>query len=493
MSVGMGEVARAIRRHVDGDLAKLLFDPARGPHDPRGRTFAAEALGSAIIPAPKNLLPLAQVCEGSFACVVCDRDNNDPAFDEATAHEVVRWHLGRIAEDAQGEILDVDPINYLESLASEMRSRQPARRAVEKAANLYYQRYVLENTRPRAVELRPVQLACQNVIVGLAAMRHDPVFDGLRVESYATCEVAHLATGEADRAMAALLLCDAFQSGGTMEVRFGRQDGGGKPKDSARADRSLELPVPPALRRYARARGLTLGRADRNGISPTEARDLFLLVTPMSEELRFYGFGAIDAGRISPERLCYALMAGIWSDIELTYLLATSGRATTILEGGSDPYDRVARSCEAESCRAALLLGLLVSRLEQSGGGPGVSAVKLVEDERSAIPWAIHADLGAVTFALPPGWALPWKKGAESVGATGAIFVLPRAMPDHADVELATRLRVDEPEAQVFFLVPGDVDAAGLWDVPTLHCPQSLDLLDQAVRRKLDTMRNSRR
>lgn len=493
MAVEIRRVAEAIRKHLTGDLGKIIFDPERSADDPRGTLFAAEVLRSAIVPPPANILPLAQVCDLSLACVVCDRDIDDPTFGSAIAYEVVRWHLGRIAEDAQGEILDVDPLTYLDSLASELRSRDPARRAVDIAAKDYYQAYVLEEARPRSDVLRPVQLACQNVIVGLATLRHDPIFDGLRVESYATCEVAHLATGEADRAMAALLLCDAFQSGGTMEIRFGRSPDGVKPKDPSRPDRSPELPVPPALRRYARARGLALGQANRHSISPAEARDLFLLVTPMSDELRLQALTAFDSGRISPERLCYALMAGVWRDVEVAYLLATSRRATTILEGGSDPSDRIARSCEAESCRTALMLGLLLARIEQSGGGPGSASVNLVEDDRNSTSWAIRPDLGAVTMAFAPGNAIPWRDDADLSGSAGALVVLARAVPDHTDVELAIRLRVEEPEALICLLVPEDADVTGLSDIPILRCPQSLGLLDQAVRRKLDTMRNSRR
>ncbi|MEL6357967.1 MAG: hypothetical protein AAFQ37_13655, partial [Bacteroidota bacterium] len=100
------------------------------------------------------------------------------------------------------------------------------------------------------------------IIIGLASLHYDPVFDGLRVEAYVTCEVAHLAAGEADRAMAALLLCDAFQCGGTMEIRFGRA--------------GQERPVPAALRRFARVRGVEIGASDVNSISPAEARELFI-------------------------------------------------------------------------------------------------------------------------------------------------------------------------------------------------------------------------
>ena len=281
-----------------------------------------------------------------------------------------------------------------------------------------------------------------------------------------------------------------------MEIRFGRtvNTEGGKREEGGR--RSRELPVPPGLRRFARARGLELGAKDRSSISPAEARELFLLVTPMSEELRFNAFFAFDARRISPERLCYALMAGIWRDIELTYLLGTSGRATSILEGGSDPADRIARGAEAEACRAAVMIGTLLSRLENSSAALGSEVVEVDEDARNAIPWVIQSDMAAVYFAVQPGTLIPW----GGTGATlrtkrtsEAIIVLPRPMPHQSDIELLAKIQAKEPESAVFLLVPQDTEMSEFPNVPWLKCPQTLDLLDQVVRGKLDTMRISRR
>lgn len=483
MTVAIREVANAIRKHVDGPLAGHIFDPRRAFDDPQGLAFAVSALRDAIVEPPPNLLPLMPVCDGSFACIICDRDILDTTLDQGEAFEVVRWHLGLVAPDRQGEILDLNPIDYLESFSRELGAREAARKAVDRVAHDYYQNYVVKQERPRPSALRPVQLACQNVIIGLAALRHDAVFDGLRVEAYASCEVPHLATGEADRAMAALIMCDAFQSGGTMEIRFGKPGGG-------------ERPVPHALRRFARVRGLKVGARDRNSISPKEARDLFLAVTPMSDDLRHCAFEAFDAGRISPERLCYALISDIWSDIELTFLLGTTPRASTILEGGSEPSDRIARSAESESCRAAVMLGTLLARLQNGPGGAGADAVNVDEDARTPTTWSIRQEVAAVAFAAHRGQPFPWTPPGvppRPEEEREAIIVLPRPMPHFLDVEMLTQIQAEEPDAAVFLLVPDDADMSAFLGVPSLRCPQTLDLLDQTARGRLDKMRISRR
>lgn len=494
--VAITELLQTIRKYSEGGLRGRVFDPMAGRDDPVGMLFAATALRDAIDPPPPNLLPLMPVCDSSFACAVCDRDIFDEAlnngeiviFEEALANgeafEVVRWHLGRVDERKQAELLDVDAIAFLDSINEELSHRDTERNSVLKSADSYYDEYVVDGRRPKVDTLRPVQLACQNVIIGLASLRHDPVFDGLRVEAYATCEVAHLATGEADRAMAALILCDAFQSGGTMEVRFG---------PPGRRERH----IPPALVRYARVRGLTLGAQDPCSISPSEARDLFLLVTPMPEQLRYRAFEAFNTGQITPERLCYSLMAGIWSHIELAYILATTPRAPRILEGGSYPEFRLARSAETEICRSALMTGMLLRRLDNATEpNTASSAVELNEDWRLDTSWAIKSDLAAIAFSAVLGRPMPWcpvESLSDLPRDSEAIIVLPRGTPLPSDADLLRQIKASQPQAAAFLLVPADADMATFDDVPHLLCPQTLDELDQTIRRKLDTLRIVRR
>lgn len=482
--VALKNLYEIVIANVNGPLQGRIFDPLAEPDDPNGLLFALTALRDALHPPPGNLLPLLPVCDSSFACAVCDRDIPDDMLAQVEAFEVVRWHLGQVDERKQGELLDTDPISYLVSVSNELSNRDAERGAVEKAAAAYYDEYVVDGRRPRVEALRPVQLACQNAIIGLASLRHDPIFDGLRVEAYATCEVAHLATGEADRAMAALLLCDAFQSGGTMEIRFGQPGRG-------------ERHIPPALLRYARVRGLTLGAQDPCSISPAEARELFLVVTPMPDELRFRAFEVFDAGQITPERLCYSLMAGIWSHIELAYILATTPRAPTILEGASDPQFRLARSAETEICRAALMTGMLLRRLDHATEAVESSTtVDLHEDWKLDTNWAVRSDLAAIAFSAIPGQALPWCPSGRITHLPKnreAIIVLPRGTPLPSDADLLGQIQAEQPEAAVFLLVPADADMAAFSDVPFFLCPQSLDELDQAIRRKLDTLKIARR
>jgi len=475
----------AISNDLGTHIAPIIYCSGGSSDQPNSLAWALEMLQDSVTPAPPTHLPLIPVDDASIACAVCPFvDQNGPDLEslEDETCEVVRWHLGQIDQRFQGATLDSDAVEYLDSVVRELDARSSGLEKVKRRAQSYYQKFVTNGVRPRAEDLRPVQLACQNVIVGLATLCQDPTFDGLRVLDYLTCEVPHLATHEANRAMAALLLCDAYQNGGTMEIRFG--------------SRYREEPVPPALGRYGRSAGLDLGVDDLHAITPVEARELFLTVTPMPDDLRARGHDLIDRGVITPERLCFTLMSQAWYAVELDYIIATSSRVTSILEGGA-PFDlRRERLAEAEVCRAALMTGMLLRRLDSPDAASQSSGnVRAFEDGSIGITWAIREDLGAVAMTAVPEGALPWAAPEHDplvMTRDGLLIVVPRALPTPNDHQLVQTLKADYPTAIVALLVPSDMFDAIAAGVPVLLCPDRLGELDTEIEGRLSKLRVGR-
>lgn len=444
-------------------------------------------LDEALWPAPDNYLPLLPVDEESIACVVCQTIDEDGSsgLRDAECCEVVRWHLGAVEERFQGWLLDSDAGAYLTSVAEELAERRPSLERVKRRASTYYSDYLeklnvergAKGERPRTFVQRPVQLACQNVIIGLAVLQQDSTFDGLRVRDYLTCEVPHLATHEANRAMAALILCDAFQCGGTMEIRFGPPN--------------RQLPIPSALRRFGRAQGIDLGLEDPAAITPAEARNLFMAVTPIPDDLRMQTAAYFDRGLLSPERICFTLLASVWSALELDYLLATSARALSILEGGAPPAHRCARLAESESCRAALMLGMLHRRLTALDGAGSSSGVRVFEDSREMMAWTVLDDIGALFLDIDP-LKLPWRSGAHAFNPSSraqTTIIMPRALPTPMDLNQLEACAAENPDVQVLLLIPVDMAELIPKDIPLLICPERLGELDTAIERKLNAAR----
>ncbi|MDI6623094.1 MAG: hypothetical protein QME55_00050 [Brevundimonas sp.] len=457
-------------------MAALVYWPDERPHR-MGISQGFEILESGFDPPPPNLIPLLPVDDRSIACAVCVSQEKwcgkDAPQPGPAPCVVVRWHLDLIPADEQGALLDSDASQYLETVAAEFAARPGVMRRVHAIAEGYRKEYVAEDRRPRGGVQRPIQLACQNVIIGLATVQHEPRFDGLRVDNYLTCEAPHLAAHEANRAMLALVLCDAFQNGGTMEIRFGRD-------------------IPPALRRYARSLGLPAGEQERGTLTPEESRRLFMAVTPMPDDLRARCAVLMDRGVLAPERLCYTLMSGVWSTVELDFILATTPRAPSILMGGCDRTDRSARLAESETCRAALMVGMFMRRLgsqDKAAGGP--EGVRVFEDRADRVLFTVLDSYGAV--AVEGGSAMPWSTAAAAEPAAGRpMIVVPRGLPTPADEAILRKLAADFPAADVALLVPTDLADLLTAEVPCIRCPDGLAELDQQIEGRLRSLRIGR-
>jgi hypothetical protein len=357
----------------------------------------------------------------------------------------------------------------------------------------YQEQYLDHEKRPRDFIVRPVRIACQNVIVGLAAIAQDASFDGLSVVVWQTCESPHVAAHEANRALAALTLCDAFQNGGTMEIRFDRKarvkyEGQNHSFEHPESEGHPGKGVPASLRRYGRTVGVELGADHPKAISPREARNLFMAITPMPDGLRQRVEVAIDTLGISPERLCFTLLNPVWRDIELDYLLATSPRVTSILEGGAAWEERSARQAESEVCRAAVMAGMLYRRLNATDAAGADEEARVVEDVRAGVEWEVLDDLGAVRLTgLTPGDVLPWSKGRRL--DADEITVFPRSLITPGVINAVMK----SGEGQRALVVPRDTAVPELpTELLLLTCPDRRPDIEKTIEKNLLTARISR-
>lgn len=467
---------------LGSDLNGLIYWPGADERNANSLAAAGRLLDQAFWPPPENLLPLLPVDDRSIACAVCTFEEEPEEGDDngsaepllSTVVPVVRWHLDAIDEEFQGTFLDADAITYLKSVHQELGGRSVGLAHVAERSRRYYADYVMTGEQPRKFVPRPIQLACQNVIIGFAILQQDATFDGLRVHEYLTCEAPHLATHEGDRAMAALILCDAFQCGGTMELRFGA------PGHDAK--------VPPALMRYGRVIGIALGEEDAGAITPNEARALFLAVTPFPDDLRLRVMDLFDRGLVSPERICFTLMSSIWSAIELDYILSTSPRGAAILDGGASFRDRRARLAEAEACRSAVMTGMLHRRLNgRDGAGSMMEQVRVFEDNAAPKSWTVLDRFGMVAFAGVSS-PVPWRSHrhrAVELGDDGMLIAAPRAMPTPSDYEQIRACAAEFPDCAVVLVTSAGMADFVPPDIAVLVCPDRLAELDIDIERRL--------
>jgi hypothetical protein len=424
-------------------------------------------------PVDRDLVPVAAVDDRSYACVVCEQANDAPKPDLGA---VVRWHLDEVPRRAQRQLLDVDLLAYFETLEREEHTREEGFAQLKRLAVKYYASHDNGTKLPRSHECRPIRLACQNVIIGHAGFYFDARFNGLAVCAWQTCEAPHVAAHEGDRALAALTLAEAFRTGGTMEIRF---------------DEHPERAVPARLRQFARTRGITLGASDARAITPAEARQLLQAVTPMPADLAARVRAVTNRGEQSVERACYVLLSGIWKPIELDFLLATSSRSLTILQGGSDVLNRGARQAETAIARAAAMAGTVFARLSLAPEQP--REAESIEDQRLGVEWRIIGDAGALVFTGVAAGRLPWQRGSTVELRDGQpLLVLVRPLLGPGDRELAAEVAraegavaatLEAPDAQVVHLGS---------DIAQLIYPDRLQTLDRQIERRLLSCRVGR-
>jgi hypothetical protein len=466
-----------------GILGELVLPPTARPGC-RDIAWAESVINDSDWPLLPNLVPLMPVDERSFACVVLS-DLGGPALPGEGA--VVRWHLDVKDERYQAALLDTDCARYVESVGAEMQSRDEGlARVLDEIGPAYQKAFLDHDKRPRDFVVRPVRIACQNVIVALAGFAQDSAFDGLSVVAWQTCEVPHVATHEANRALAALTLCDAFKSGGTMEIRFDRpgrvQDG-----DSVKEyDGHPEHRVPASLRRFGRTVGVDLGVVDRAAISPAEARNLFRAVTPMPDDLRGrVDFATANEG-IAPERLYFALMTGTWHPLELDFMLATTDRTASVISGGSSWQDRLARQAESEVCRAGVMASMLYNRLNNRDPAGDAGGVRVLEDNRQGAVWHVDGDSASIEYTnLDAAQPLPWC----GYGPAATVRVFPRTIVTASAIAAVRDAQQHGPAA---LLIPLDSHIEVPGDILVMRCPDRLADLDKAVEAKLLTSRIAR-
>ncbi|WP_375404847.1 hypothetical protein [uncultured Amnibacterium sp.] len=459
------------------DRADVLPDRLYRPSEDDGPTTlaaAASALAQSAMEAPDGLIPLTYVDDRSLACLAVT-DDVDFGW---KAGWVLRWHLDEIPALRQGRPLDRSLGEFMQSLSEETGPGwQVGLDGMREVSARYQSEFVVPGITPKSYDLRPFQLASQNVVIGLAAVRYDARFDGSSVVHWLTSDVPHVATFEGVRALAALILCDAFQSGGTMEIDFSEHP---------------ERGVPASLRRYGRTVGIELGAEMPGGvsISPSESRQLFWKVTPMPDSLRYRAQFLIDGGLLTVERLCYSVLAPVWTPEALDFLVAVAApnRLGSILSGETDPRRR-GSGFEYALMRAALVFETFLRRLDARDGAAGDDgeSERVFEDTRHGVSWTVLDESGAVLIEGYPAGALPWSSGSES---DGRIVVLPRAHVAPPDVDLLAELeRVHDAPARV--IVPQDA-VVGPHPEAVLRAPARQSEFDARIERNIVAARLGR-
>lgn len=465
------EFEQALATCPTESLQGLVYRAAPPYDRPPSIAWANVLLNTAKHPPPVALVPLMPLDDRSLACVVCSQRG---AARPADFGLVVRWHLDDVPARAQRQILDVSTTKFLDTMATDLAKRDEGIAIIERVAAKYHKTHGKSGKLPRYFDERPIRLAVQNVIVGLAALRYDRQYDAVSVSAWNTCQVPHLAAHEGTRGLAALTLAEAFRCGSTMEVRFQRHP---------------EKTVPATLCQFGRTQGCDLGAEETGSISPGEARALMWAVTKMPQSLRNRLKRICETGNLSPERSCYAILSGTWSAVGVDFMLETDpGTALRVLSGGSIPTAWWEHRLELGLARRAFLADRVFARASGPSGEEG-STVVTFEDDPLSQTWQV--DGREQGLSITGGSSIPWVDPPANL--TDALL-LPRDAVESSELE-EVAARTTKSSDFAVFVIPKDVPVPR---PPSRHvlfarAPWTLEAVDREVLRRLACMAVTRK
>jgi hypothetical protein len=306
---------------------------------------ALAELRSTLIDFPSDLLPVEVLPDSQVACLQLTGSNDPPVV----VIDAERLSVGPVPAAARFSEFCGDWLSDVRGMGAILRHARRLDRLVE-------QRRRPPDKQDRPDDWRAYRFCSQDVIVGATLVRHNR-------DDHVT-EVAALPcttlTSHADDAplsgLLALVLSDAYRSGGNLSLQFVNQA----------TENPRPVPIPHRVRRFAAAHGVPLARAGSGHIDADAGRRLFVEAIECPEGLR--DLLRDDVLAMSAPAACFAVTNGIWDASAVEYVARTADDAGRVLAGLSRPLDGVAWESDLDTASRALLVSGLVTRRATSGG-----------------------------------------------------------------------------------------------------------------------------
>lgn len=225
---------------------------------------------------------------------------------------------------------------------------------------------------PRNYLWRPYRFCVQDIILGITVIRHDRQFNRLEVDVFLTAEIPEYESDSGCRALALILISDAYKSGGTMEIRFTKHVEGGR--------------IPREVVSLGKKHGIHFEHAQQGTITPLEAKQLYMALSGFSDVVTERVATLDESGRLSAAGVCYAMHHGVWTSEELEILLSLSASPDSLLTGRYSPANWHLYLNDLVTGRTALMGSYLDRQiLKKEYVGTDNSVVEMEDDEEPVV------------------------------------------------------------------------------------------------------------
>jgi hypothetical protein len=351
---------------------------------------------------------------------------------------------------------------------------------------------------PRSHLWRPYRFCVQDVILGITVLRHDRKYNRLEVDVFLTARIPEYEADSGCKALTLILLSDAYKSGGSMEIKFTNHVEGGK--------------VPKELCLLAETLNVQLNYITEGGITPKEAKELYLALSGLQDNVRKRIMELEEKGYLWAASVCYAMHHGVWTAPEIETILFSSRFPHTILTGGFPVEAWHLFHYDLLYGRNALMGGYLDRKLmgrEHPLKEGGDEVVEMEDDERSVeISFDAHSCSKIYKIGEnEEGVIIPWLYNDINnpiIGPGKALRVLLRARDEQdlkrtfpVDVQKAIELKKINGD-MVCIMVPGDFKRIEMGEtcqkasdnnIGVILCPEFLNQLNLEVSRRFEAVK----
>lgn len=255
---------------------------------------------------------------------------------------------------------------------------------------------------------RVLRSCVHDQVVGLTAIKHNEVFNGLEVDVFICTDHPDYEPYHGVKALMMLLFSDGYRNGGTMAIHFTRYDHKTKKRVSDR--------IPIELSNIYKQFGIKINKTSEGVISHDDALRLFSSIVGISpkaqEKINHYNQSGRD---ITLQGVSYLVASRLWTAEEVVWLLNNCHRPESVLFGSDMPEEWFNYQEALSYGRAAIASTKLLEKLSLTNdGNDGSCSVDVVNEF-----WQLTPSQDVILDWLPNGDSVHIKAGHS-------ITVLPR-------------------------------------------------------------------
>ncbi len=370
----------------------------------------------------------------------------------------------------------------------------------------YDEQFRKANRLPKNHEWRPYRWCSRDIVFSLMVVRHERFRNCLEVDVCLMANPPQYFENSGARVAMGFLLSEAYKCGTSMEIVFTKN------VESRMEGDVKKGRVPAYIYDLSCEMGIKLKHVLEGHITPFEARQMYMELVGFSKQVQEKVMKMSVEGLITPERVCFLVMGGIWTVPEAEAIILGSKNPESILLSSAVPEDRHLYLRDIFNARGAILGGALDRKLlkkELLKDGQIVES----EDEETTLSISFDGDVYAKLYKPQESLLVPWVDQKDLLLKSGElVVVLVRARSSSEIIETFARdleslsktvekYKSIDPLVKVFYLLPRDFEElpeqdrekmkqkVGSLEALIMMSPESVDGLVKEAARRIETGR----